>query len=62
MFEKIQTLSMNSIQTKSTGDLMGRINNDVTTVQNFMTNLLPTYFGQIFSFLLALLFAAGCAL
>ncbi len=56
MFEKIQTLSMNSIQTKSTGDLMGRINNDVTTVQNFMTNLLPTYFGQIFSFLLALLF------
>ncbi len=54
LFEKIQMLSMASIQKKSTGDLMGRINNDVTVVQNFMTNLLPTYFAQIFSFILAL--------
>ena len=44
LFEKIQMLSMSSVQKKSTGDLMGRINNDVAVVQNFMTNLLPTYF------------------
>lgn len=54
LFEKIQMLSMASIQKKSTGDLMGRINNDVTIVQNFVTSLLPTYFAQFFSFLLAL--------
>ncbi len=54
LFEKIETLSMNSISAKTTGDLMGRINNDVGVVQNFMTNLLPTYFGQLFSFILAL--------
>lgn len=54
LFEKIQALSMSSIQKKSTGDLMGRINNDVNVVQNFMTNLLPTYFAQLFSFVLAL--------
>lgn len=54
LFEKIQMLSMNSISAKTTGDLMGRINNDVNVVQNFMTNLLPTYFGQLFSFVLAL--------
>ncbi|MBO5670781.1 MAG: ABC transporter ATP-binding protein, partial [Clostridia bacterium] len=54
LFEKIQTLSMASIQQKSTGDLMGRINNDVAVVQNFITNLLPSYFAQLFSFVLAL--------
>ncbi|MBO5269860.1 MAG: ABC transporter ATP-binding protein [Clostridia bacterium] len=54
LFEKIQTLSMASIQTKSTGDLMGRINNDIAVVQNFVTHLLPTYFAQLFSFILAL--------
>lgn len=54
LFEKIQTLSMSSIQKKSTGDLMGRINNDVAVVQNFITGLLPTYFSQLFSFILAL--------
>ncbi len=55
LFEKIQMLSMSSIQNKSTGDLMGRINNDVAVVQNFITNLLPTYFAQAFSFVMALI-------
>ena len=55
LFEKIQTLSMNSIQTKTTGDLIGRINNDVSVVQTFVTGQLPTLFGQLFSFVLALL-------
>ncbi len=54
LFEKIENLSMSSIQKKSTGDLMGRINNDVSVVQNFMTHLLPTYVAQAFSFVLAL--------
>lgn len=54
LFEKVQMLSMASVQKKSTGDLMGRINNDVAVVQNFITNLLPTYFGQLVSFVLGL--------
>ena len=54
LFEKIQNLSMASVQQKSAGDLMGRINNDVSTVQSFITGNLPTYFAQAFSFLLAL--------
>lgn len=59
LFEKIQMLSMSSVQKKSTGDLMGRINNDVAVVQNFVTNLLPTYFGQLVSFLLGLILVLG---
>ncbi len=54
LFEKIQMLSMASVQKKSTGDLMGRINNDVTVVQNFVTTLLPTYFAQLLSFVVGL--------
>ena len=54
LFEKIQLLSMASVQKKSTGDLIGRINNDVNVVQNFITNLLPTYFAQLLSFVLGL--------
>ncbi len=54
LFEKIQMLSTASVQKKSTGDLMGRINNDVGVVQNFVTNLLPTYFAQLLSFFVGL--------
>ncbi len=54
LFEKIQMLSMSSVQKKSTGDLMGRINNDVNVVQNFITNLLPQYFSYLISFVLGL--------
>ena len=54
LFEKISTLSVSSIQRKSTGDLMGRITGDVNVVQSFMTNLLPSYFSQCASFILAL--------
>lgn len=55
LFEKIQTLSMASVQKKSTGDLMGRINNDVNVVQNFVVHLLPTYFAQLVSFVVGLI-------
>ncbi len=54
MFEKLHSLSMSSIGKKSTGDIMGRINEDVNIVQNFITHLLPTYFSSIFSFVVAL--------
>ena len=54
LFEKIQNLSMSSIQNKSTGDLMSRINDDVNVVQNFITHLLPAYIAQAFSFVMAL--------
>lgn len=54
LFEKIQMLSMSSIQKKSPGDLMSRINTDITQVQNFITQLLPMYCSQLFSFVFAL--------
>ncbi|MBQ7354556.1 MAG: ABC transporter ATP-binding protein [Clostridia bacterium] len=54
LFEKLHSLSMSSIGKKTTGDMMGRINEDVNTVQNFITNLLPGYISQVFSFVFAL--------
>ena len=54
LFEKIQMLSMSSISQKSSGDLMGRINSDVSVVQDFITNQLPNYFSYILSFVVAL--------
>jgi len=54
LFEKIQMLSMSSIQKKSTGDLMGRINQDVAVVQSFITSQMPSYVAMFFSFILAL--------
>ncbi len=54
LFQKLHALSMSSISKKTPGDMMGRINEDVATVQNFITNQLPGYFSQIFSFVIAL--------
>ncbi|MBR4205782.1 MAG: ATP-binding cassette domain-containing protein [Clostridia bacterium] len=56
LYEKISTLSISSISHKSTGDLMGRITNDVNGVQAFMTGQLPSIFTQGASFILALVF------
>lgn len=55
LFEKLQTLSMSSISKKSTGDLMGRINSDVSTIQQFITNQLPSYFSMLMSFVVAII-------
>lgn len=55
LFEKIQMLSLGSVSKKSEGDLMGRINSDVSVVQDFITNQLPNYFSHLLSFLVALL-------
>ncbi len=54
LYEKIQSLSMSSVQRKSTGDLMGRINGDVNVTQDFIVNQLPNLFVQVFSFLTGL--------
>ena len=54
LYEKIQSLSMSSIQRKSTGDLMGRINGDVNVARDFIVNQLPSLFVQVFSFLTGL--------
>ncbi len=55
LFEKIQTLSMSSVSRKSAGDLMGRINSDVTTIQQFITTQLPSYFSMLLSFVVAII-------
>ncbi len=54
LYEKIQSLSMSSIQRKSTGDLMGRINSDVNVSRDFIVTQLPNLFVQVFSFLTGL--------
>ncbi len=54
MYEKIQSLSLSSVQRKSTGDLMGRINGDVGVAQDFIVHQLPNLFIQICSFILGL--------
>ncbi len=50
LYEKIQSLSLSSVQRKSTGDLMGRINGDVNVAQDFIVHQLPNLFVQFFSF------------
>jgi len=55
LFEKIQGLSISSIQRKSTGDLMGRLNSDISVTQGFITSTLPSVINQILSFLLAII-------
>ena len=54
LYEKIQSLSLSSIQRKSTGDLMGRINGDVNVAREFIVNQLPSLFVQVFSFITGL--------
>ncbi len=53
-YEKLQMLSIASISKKSTGDLMGRITNDINVVRDFITGQLPTIFMQLLSFVVAL--------
>lgn len=54
LYEKIHALSLSSIQTRSTGDLMGRVNNDTAVMENFIITQIPALFSQIVSFVLAL--------
>ncbi|MBE6612681.1 MAG: ABC transporter ATP-binding protein [Ruminococcaceae bacterium] len=54
LYEKIQSLSLSSIQRKSTGDLMARVNSDVGVAQDFIVHQLPNLFIQAASFLVGL--------
>ncbi len=55
LYEKIQSLSISSISRRSTGDLMGRVNNDTNNMQSFIIGQLPDLFYQIVAFLAALI-------
>ncbi len=52
LYEKIQMLSLSSVQRRTTGDLMGRISGDTGTIQNFIISVLPSLFIQIASFII----------
>lgn len=54
LYEKLQSLSLSSIQRRTTGDLMGRVNYDTAVMQGFIIGQLPYYFVQLFSFIVAL--------
>lgn len=54
LYEKLQSLSLASIQRRTTGDLMGRVNHDTAEMQNFIIGTLPSLFIQVTSFLVAL--------
>lgn len=54
LYEKLESLSLSSLQRRSTGDLMGRVNNDTAVMQDFVTNQLPNIFVQSVSFLVAM--------
>lgn len=54
LYEKLSTLSLSSLQRRSTGDLMGRVNNDTTVMKDFVVGQLPNLFNQLTSFIIAL--------
>ncbi len=54
LYEKLQSLSLASIQRRTTGDLMGRVNHDTAEMQHFIIGTLPSLFIQVTSFLVAL--------
>ena len=49
LYEKIQTLSLSSINRRSTGDLMNRVSNDTSVMQHFIIREFPGIFRQIVS-------------
>jgi ATP-binding cassette subfamily B protein len=52
LYEKISTLSLSSIQRRSTGELMGRVSNDTSVMQDFIIGQLPYLFVQLASFII----------
>lgn len=52
LYEKIQTLSLSSIQRRSTGELMGRVSYDTAVMQDFIVGQLPYLFVQAVSFVI----------
>ncbi len=54
LYEKLESLSLSSIQQHSTGDLMGRVNGDTWVMQDFVMNQLPNIFIQSVSLIVAM--------
>ncbi len=54
LYEKLQSLSLASIQRRTAGDLMGRVNHDTAQMQSFITGTLPSLFIQVATFLIVL--------
>lgn len=52
LYEKVQSLSLSSIQRRTTGELMGRISGDTSVIQSFIIGQLPSMFIQIASFII----------
>lgn len=52
LYEKIQSLSLSSLQRRTTGDLMGRVSGDTNVMQDFIINQLPHLFIQFASFII----------
>ncbi len=51
LFSKIQRLSISRISKRETGELMHRVTADISTVENFLVNYLPSMLEQIFVFI-----------
>ena len=56
LYEKVSSLSMSSINRRSTGDLISRVNDDVTQMRTFMIDRFPLLFSQLASFVFAFFF------
>ena len=55
LYEKIQALSLSSIQRRSTGELMSRVSGDTAVMQHFIIRELPGIFRQVVSLPIALI-------
>ena len=51
VFEKVENLSVSNIQKRTAGNLMHRINNDTSVIQNFLTNQFAQLVEQILMFI-----------
>ncbi|MBR2986909.1 MAG: ABC transporter ATP-binding protein [Clostridia bacterium] len=51
VFEKVENLSVSNIQKRTAGNLMHRINNDTSVIQNFLTNQFSQLVEQLLMFL-----------
>ncbi len=51
LFEKIQKLSISKISKRTSGDLMSRVSNDTSQVQNFLVHYLPNVLEQLILFI-----------
>ncbi|MBQ9744886.1 MAG: ABC transporter ATP-binding protein [Clostridia bacterium] len=51
LYDKIQKLSIAKISKRTSGDLMNRVSNDTSQVQNFLVNYLPNVLEQLILFI-----------